>query len=139
MAEPLVPGPSAGRWDLSRRLALLVTVLLVAIAAGLLAVGVVPAIVVGALALAALVLAIVLGARGSRAMALERAAGYSTVYDFAGFELRDPRTLGVLRARDIPPTAPGSRSLALGIFGVKPGTVLAKRLDDDPKQDDATS
>jgi|GEM_PF-3333044 len=127
------PGPSAGRWDLWRRLGLLVTVVLVAIAAALLAVGVGPAIAAAGLAAAAFVVALVLGARLSRTIAGERAAGYSTLYDFAGFELRDPRTLELLRARDTPPVDPGSRSLALGIFGVKPGTVLAKRLEDEPK------
>jgi hypothetical protein len=69
--------------------------------------------------------------RVSRAIKREREAGYSTIYDFAGFELRDPRTLEVLRAKGVAPVDPGSRSLALGIFGVKPGTVLAKRLEDE--------
>ncbi len=105
----------------------------VAIAAGvvLLAAHSLLAIIAGVIAVGAFIASLMIGARVSRAIMREREAGYSTVYDFAGFELRDPRTLEVLRARDIPPVEPGSRSLALGIFGVKPGTVLAKRLGDE--------
>ena len=67
----------------------------------------------------------------------ERAAGYSTMYDFAGFELRDPRTREVLRARDVAPSGTVRRSLFRSMLTVKPGTLLAQRLEDDDRDDAA--
>lgn len=65
----------------------------------------------------------------------ERAAGYSTMYDFAGFELRDPRTRELLRARDVAPSGTVRRSLLRSMLTVKPGTMLAQRFEDDDKAD----
>jgi len=67
----------------------------------------------------------------------ERAAGYSTMYDFAGFELRDPLTRELLRARDVAPSGTVRRSLLRSMLTVKPGTMLAQRFDDDDKADAA--
>lgn len=50
------------------------------------------------------------------------------MFDFAGYELRDPRTLEVLRASDVRPTGTIRRSLFRSMLTVKPGTLLAKRL-----------
>ena len=65
----------------------------------------------------------------------ERRAGYSTMYDFAGFELRDPRTRELLRARDVAPSGTVRRSLLRSMLTVKSGTMLAQRLEDDEKAD----
>lgn len=131
----VVPGPSAGRWDLWRRFAQLAWVLLLVVGVALVATRSVPVLAVAiptaVLVVAAVVATVVFAARASATMKLERAAGYSTIIDAEGYELRDFRTLAVLRERDVPPSAQSRRSLALGIFGVKPGTVLARRLDDE--------
>ncbi len=68
-------------------------------------------------------------ALSSRTASRERDAGYSTVYDATGFELRDPRTLEVVRARDVAPVEESRipRSLVLGI--------LTTSLDRLPKPD----
>jgi hypothetical protein len=71
--------------------------------------------------------------RSSRAATIERAAGYSTMYDFEGYELRDPRTLELLRAADVRPTGTMRRSLFRAMLTVKPGTLLAKRLEEDER------
>ena len=131
----LVPGPSAGRWDLWRRFAQLAWVLFLLVGVALVATRVIPALAVGIpigiLVVTAVIASIVLARRAARTMKLERAAGYSTVIDAAGFDLRDANTLALLRSRDVSPSDESRRSLALGIFGVKPGTALAKRLDDE--------
>ena len=67
----------------------------------------------------------------------ERAAGYSTMYDFRGFALRDPRTREVIRAADVAPTGTVRRSLFRAMLTVKPGTLLAKRLEEDEQEDRA--
>lgn len=127
-----VPGPSAAQWDLRRRLAWLAALLVLLVAAVLGATGVVTGLLLAIpVALAALVVSWVLGARCSRAMAAEKQAGYSTMFDFAGYELRHPVTLELLRDRDTAPDRAGRRSLISGMLKVKPGTVLARRLDDE--------
>lgn len=86
--------------------------------------------VCAALVVLAFAASFVMIAFSSRTAARERDAGYSTVYDAAGFELRDPRTLEVVRARDIAPAEESRvpRSLVLGI--------LTTSLDRLPKSDD---
>ncbi len=128
------PVPSAGRWDLRRRYTQLAGVIVVIVAAVLIAMMRAPLVAVGIPA-AILVIGAIGGSaicahRASMAMTLERAAGYSTVIDAPGYELRDANTLALLRQRDVPPTLESRRSLALGIFGVKPGTVLAGRREE---------
>ncbi len=71
------------------------------------------------------------GIRSVQAAKREKAAGYSTMFDFAGYELRDPRTLSVLRERDVKPSGTVHRSLLRSMLTVRPGTLLAKRFDDD--------
>lgn len=109
--------PTAWQWDLRARLAQLGGVL------GLVALGVfsivgstIGAAVSAGVMLALLVTSVVLAIRVSRASADERAAGYSTIFDFPGFELRDGRTLEVLRPSDIEPEQPGRRSLLRGMI-----------------------
>ncbi len=76
-----------------------------------------------------------LGIRTVSVAKLERAEGYSTMFDFAGFQLRDPRTLEVVRDRDIRPSGTMRRSLFRSMLTVKQGTLLAKRLDEDDEHD----
>lgn len=76
----------------------------------------------------------VLGFTAGSTAKREKAAGYSTMFDFAGYELRDPRTLDVIRARDVAPSGTLHRSLFRSMLTVKPGTLLAKRLDEDDAQ-----
>lgn len=78
---------------------------------------------------------LVVGRAVTRAMKREMIAGYSTLYDVVDFELRDARTLELLRPADVVPEQPGRRSLVAGLFRVNPGTVLAKRIDDDSSHD----
>ena len=77
----------------------------------------------------------VIGFRAVGVAKLEKASGYSTMFDFAGYELRDPRTLEVLRASDVRPTGTIRRSLFRSMLTVKPGTLLAKRLEEDERAD----
>ena len=124
--------PTAGQWELRARLGWLVAVLVFAagaIVAG--TAGVLWFVPAGVVILFALAWVIFAGIRKARTVAAERAAGYSTVYDFAGFELRDPRTLEVLRSADQAPDAGMRRSLVSGMLTIKPGTVLAKRLEEN--------
>lgn len=131
----LVEGPSAGLYDLWRRVLnaasigvpLLVGVILsVAGVSGPSLAGVMIVIFI-----ALFIAALVVGSRVTRTMQREMQAGYSTLYDVADFELRDARSLELLRADTVAPETPGRRSLVAGLFRVKPGTVLAKRVKED--------
>ena len=126
-----MPGPTAAQWDVWSRLAWLAAVILIIVWVALASAGSVALIVVGALAAAAIASAIGLGVRSTRVVRLEKAAGYSTLFDFAGFALRHPRTRQLLRAADVEPDNAGRRSVLRAMLSVKPGTVLAKRLEDD--------
>ncbi|MFM9878726.1 MAG: hypothetical protein ACKVOG_12890 [Rhodoglobus sp.] len=137
MAATELHRPTAGQLDGWSRVAGL------GIVVGLL-VGLIPPLVleltgpVAVLVLAVLVVgpaiaSTVLGLRAVGVAKLERASGYSTMYDFAGYELRDPRTLEVLRPADVRPTGIVRRSLFRSMLTVKPGTMLAKRLDEDER------
>jgi hypothetical protein len=55
------------------------------------------------------------------------------MFDFAGYELRDPRTRQLLRGADVKPTGVMRRSLLGSMLTVKPGTLLAKRLEEDER------
>ena len=120
-----VAGPTAAQFDVWGRVVGVAAVLL-----GVLAL-VLRSIPVGVAATAVLGAAVALLVGSSRALASEKAAGYSTLYDFAGFELRHPRTKELLRAADVAPETVGRRSVLRSMMTVKPGTVLAKRLEDD--------
>ena len=111
--------PTAWQWDgLARWLQLAgvgaLTGVAIAAASGA-AVVVVAFAILMVLAFAASFVMIALAAR---AASRERDAGYSTVYDATGFELRDPRTLEVIRERDVAPDEESRvpRSLVLGIL-----------------------
>ncbi len=71
------------------------------------------------------------GSQQSAAVAAEKAAGYSTLYDFEGFELRHHRTGAVIRPRDVPPGGGIRRSLVSGMLTVPAGSPLARRLADE--------
>lgn len=141
-AEPsdteLVTGPTAGQYDVWARVAGL------GIVAGLV-LGLVPwlfgatgtpvVVTVAVLMIAPGLLSTYFSLQSLAVAKRERAAGYSTMYDFAGFELRDPRTRELLRARDVPPSGTVRRSLLRSMLTVKPGTMLAQRFEDDDKAD----
>lgn len=136
MSEPtLAPGRSAGWLDVWRRTLNLLAVAVPIVVGLILQAAGVPGIVLGAIMLAlfvgGLVASLVVGQRVTRAMRAEMSAGYSTLYDVAGFDLRHARTLDLLRPAAIAPENPGSRSLVAGLFRLKPGTVIAKRINDD--------
>ena len=123
----LVPGPTAAALDVWGRLAWLAAAVLFIVAAAL------QSIPVAVVALVGVVAAVVLGLRSSGVTRLERQLGYSTIFDFPGFASRHPRTKQLLRDADTPPVAPGRRSIFRSMLAVKPGTVLAKRLEEDEK------
>ncbi len=141
-AEPsdtdLVTGPTAGQYDVWARVAGL------GIVAGLV-LGLVPwlfgatgtpvVVTVAVLMVAPGLLSTYFSLQSLAVAKRERAAGYSTMYDFAGFELRDPRTRELLRARDVAPSGTLRRSLLRSMLTVKPGTMLAQRFEDDEKAD----
>ncbi|CAN5218105.1 hypothetical protein BH11ACT5_BH11ACT5_24940 [soil metagenome] len=123
-----VPGRTAAELDLWGRAAWVLAVVL-----GIVALFLTPpaSLVLAVLSLAAIVSAVVLGLRSSRVVTLEKNAGYSTLFDFAGYELRHPRTKELLRAAEVAPANLGRRSVFRSMLTVKPGTVLAKRLEQD--------
>lgn len=124
----VVPGPSAAVYDVWSRLAWLLAVVVLIIAAALQSLALA---IVGLLAVAG---ALFLALRSSRVTRLERDLGYSTVFDFPGFASRDARTKQLLRAAGVAPESPGRRSIFRSMLSVKPGTVLARRLEEDEKQ-----
>lgn len=97
--------------------------------------GPVAVVVLGVLVIGPALASTIIGFRAVSVAKLERAAGYSTMFDFAGYELRDPRTLEVIRAADVPPTGIVRRSLFRSMLTVKPGTLLAKRIAEDDRAD----
>ncbi len=124
----LVPGRTAAELDVWGRVAWVAALVL-----GVVALFLAPpaSLVLAGLSLAAIVAALVLGLRSSRTVKLEKDAGYSTLFDFADYELRHPRTKELLRAAEAAPVALGRRSVLRSMLTVKPGTVLAKRLEDE--------
>lgn len=139
MTEQQLHRPTAGQLDVWSRVAGL------GIVVGLL-IGLVPplafgltgpgaAIILGILVIGPAIVSTVIGFRAVGVAKLEKASGYSTMFDFAGYELRDPRTLEVLRASDVRPTGTIRRSLFRSMLTVKPGTLLAKRLEEDDRAD----
>lgn len=130
---------SAGTLDLSRRLLNIAAIVVpIAVALVMSAIGIfgVPLLfVAGALFVGLFVASLVVGRAVTQAMKREMSAGYSTLYDVVDFELRDARTLELLRPASIPPEQPGRRSLVAGLFRVKPGTVLGKRIEDERRDE----
>lgn len=133
----LVPGMTAGRLDLWRRILNIATIVvplgLGLALAGLGLGGAVLATCMIVLLAGLFVASLVVGQFGARTLRLEMEAGYSTVLDVEGFELRDAVTKELLRASSTRPDPSARRSLLAGLFRVKPGTLLAKRIDDDEK------
>ncbi|MDJ0335660.1 hypothetical protein QMG83_10540 [Salinibacterium sp. G-O1] len=116
---------SAGRWELRRRLVLLVTLVAIIL---ILVLGGSRSVDSPALAATTAVLVVVaavvvwwVGRRQSASVAAEKEAGYSTLYDFEGFELRDYRTGAVIRPRNETPDGGIRRSLLSGMLTVPAG------------------
>jgi hypothetical protein len=134
----LVEGPSAGRFDFWRRV-LNVGSIAVPVVVGLLlsALGVPGPVLAGVmivLFVALFIASLVAGQRMTRTMRRELEAGYSTLFDVVDYEYRDARTLELLRADNVPPVPPENRSLLRSMLTVKPGTMLAKRIEEDEKR-----
>ena len=135
--DQLVPGPTAGQLDVWSRVAGLgipvglVLGLIFSMGFGVSGPGAVAILAV--LVVGPAIASTVLGVRAVAAAKLEKAAGYSTMFDFVGYELRDPRTRELLRAADVKPTGTVRRSLYRSLLTVKPGTMLAKRLEEDER------
>lgn len=132
----LIPGPTAAQWELFSKFALAGSVFTVAIGIIAVALGVPSTIsfAIGVLIVVVAFFAVWLGL-SQRALATLRAeqrAGYSTVLDVAGYALRHPLTGALERAADEPPadSDPQRRSLVAGMFRVRPGSPLDKRLED---------
>jgi hypothetical protein len=142
MRDPaLLPGPTAAEWDLRARLVLvaggvvlLVTVVLLAARAP-----VHPSILIalGVVVLVAFVGWIVLGARSQRRLREEMQAGYSTMVDAAGYDLRDATTGALRRDRSEPPAGPPPRrSFLLDNFRIRSETWVERQRDPDEQKPD---
>jgi hypothetical protein len=138
--EPeLVPGLTAAQWDARSQVLRLAAVLVIPLGALLATLGLpIPVLLwgLGALFLLIFIASLVLGQVSLRVMRHEMQAGYSTMYDFAGYDLRDARTLELLRSREVEPAESGRvrGSLVANLLRPKPGTMLYNRNDDDPKR-----
>ena len=109
--------PTAWQWDLLARIAQLTGVLvLVGLGISAVAGAATLAGVFAGIMFALFVVSIVLAFRVGGASNRERAAGYSTIFDFPGYDLRDGRTLEVLREASVDPETPGRRSLLRGMM-----------------------
>lgn len=134
--------PTAGQLDVWSRVAgLFIPIGLVVgliLPVGLGVTGPGSAIMLAILVIGPAIVSTILGFRAVSVAKLEKAEGYSTMFDFTGYELRHPRTLELLRERDERPTGTMRRSLFRSMLTVKPGTLLAKRLaeDDEDERDD---
>jgi len=132
----MIPGPTAAQWDLFAKLALAGSVFAIAVGIIAVAVGVPPTIefAIGVLIVVVAFFVVWLGfsQRGLAALRAEQRAGYSTVLDVAGYALRHPVTGQLERAEDEPPadSNPPRRSLVAGMFRIRPGSPLDKRLED---------
>lgn len=135
--EPeLVSGPTACQLDVRGKLAGLGIPLSLLVGALLLAAGVNGTAIAGAITalvvLAAIVSTVFMVWSGA-VIKREKAAGYSTMYDFPGYALRDPKTLELLRAADEKPTGTMRRSIFRAMLTIKPGTLVAKRLEQEER------
>ena len=129
-------GPaSAGQWELRRRLVLLVCLVAVIGVAALGAMRVFTGVPLGVVTVGIVVVAVMVlwyvGRRQSDAVSGEKLEGYSTLYDFEGFELRDYRTQVVLRPRNVPPSGGIRRSLLSGMLVVTARSRLARGVVED--------
>lgn len=139
MDDPeLVPGPSAARWDARSRVLRMVGVLLFLLAV-LVSMGTGPSpLLLGTfliVLLACFVVSIVFGQRSQQVMRREMEAGYSTLFDFAGYDLRDARTLELLRPREEDPAESGRvrGSILVNMLRPRPGTLLSRRMHDEDR------
>ena len=115
--SPDIVRPTAWQWDLLARIAQLVGVLaLVGLGVSAVAGAATLAGVFAGIMFALFVVSIILAFRVGAASNRERAVGYSTIFDFPGYALRDGRTLEVLRESTVDPETPGRRSLLRGMI-----------------------
>lgn len=135
----MVAGATAGQLDVRAKLAALGIPVSLLVGALLLATGLnaLPvAVTVGVLVVGAAAAATVFMLWSAAVVAREKAAGYSTLFDYPGYELRDPRTLELVRPADERPSNTVRRSLFRAMITVKPGTLVAKRLQQDDADDE---
>ncbi len=136
-APQLVPGPTAGQWDARSRVLRMAGVLLFLVAV-LVSIGAPSPSLLGVFLIVLLVcsvVSIVFGQLSQRIMRDEMRAGYSTLFDFAGYDLRDARTLTLVRSRDEAPAESGRvrGSILVNMMRPRPGTLLARRAVDDDR------
>lgn len=136
--EPeLVPGPTACQLDVWGKLVGLGIPFSLLVGAILLAAGFAGstlAIALTALVVLAAIVSTVFMVWSGAVVKREKAAGYSTMYDFSGYALRDPKTLELLRPADEKPTGTMRRSIFRAMLTIKPGTLVAKRLEQEDKE-----
>jgi hypothetical protein len=122
--ETLVPGPTAGQWNLRGGIVIVLAVFALLVCF-LVAVGQEPhqrasiAVLGAILCGAGLAIGGVFVWIGARKSALERLNGYSTMNDVPGLELRHPRTGALVRARDVPIEKRSTRRVYDGIVFTK--------------------
>lgn len=132
-----LPGPTAAQWNRRALMVLAAGIGVLCLDLILIAVRIPshPAIfwVLGVAGLAGFVGWIVLGGRAQRRMRDELAAGYSTVIDAAGYDLRNADTGAIERDRSVAPAPdrPRRRSFVLDNFRLRSGTWLERKRDDD--------
>lgn len=137
-AAELVPGATAAQWDARSRVLRLAGVALFLVAI-LVSIGVpMSALLVGVFLVVLFVcfaVSIAFGVFSQRVMRREMEAGYSTLFDFAGYELRHPRTLELLRSRDEEPVESGRvrGSILVNMMRPRPGTLLSRRMFDEDR------
>ena len=126
---------SAGRWELRRRLVLLVAlmalILVLVLGASRVLTGQLLGVVTVIIVIATTAVLWHVGRNQTASVAAEKAGGFSTLYDFGGVELRDYRTGEVIRDRDVAPGNGIRRSLLSGMLIVPAGSQLARRLADE--------
>ena len=126
---------SAGRWELRRRLVLLgalsALILVLVLGASRVLTGQPLGVVTVLIVIATTAVLWQVGRNQTASVAAEKAAGFSTLYDFEGVELRDYRTGEVIRDRDVAPGNGIRRSLVSGMLIVPMGSQLARRLAED--------
>jgi hypothetical protein len=137
----LLPGPTAHQWDVWARLCLVAGGVMLLVVVILLAArsAVHPSVTIafGIAALAGFVGWLVLGARSQRRLREEMQAGYSTLVDAAGYDLRDPSTGALQRDRTEPPAGPPTRlSFLLDNFRIRSDTWVDRRSTDPPAKTD---
>ncbi|MDH6181390.1 hypothetical protein M2152_001572 [Microbacteriaceae bacterium SG_E_30_P1] len=109
--------PTAWQWDVRARVLQLFGVGgLIGLAASAIAGAGILAAVFAVVMLGFFAASVVLAVRVGGVARREQELGYSTIFDFPGYALRDGRTLELLRDGETPPETPGRRSLLGGMI-----------------------